>query len=186
MREQCGSLGLRASDPRQEPRGAYGPPPRRNLTRLRAGPGARGAPPGAGEHMGSSGGAAGRPISSAGSHEEGAGGAQPAARHGSVPARRSSAPEQDARPRPDGREAFGVGWGGGMLPSLLLPPVGPKRPRRKAGSPPSPLPVGAPRGHLLATGTGPSGRELGRRTGRIYQLLATADFCICQGANYCL
>lgn len=185
MREQCGSLGLRAGDPRQEPRGAYGPPPRRNLTRLRAGPGARGAPPGAGEHMGSSGGAAGRPISSAGSHEEGAGGAQPAARHGSVPARRSSAPEQDARPRPDGRGAFGVGWGG-CCPRCFCHRWGRNAPAEKPGPRHPPLPAGAPRGHLLATGTGPSGRELGRRTGRIYQLLATADFCICQGANYCL
>lgn len=71
-------------------------------------------------------------------------------------------------------------------------PGGAEMPPQKSRIPPAPgavLPVGAPRGHLLAPGTAlwVGGRaRSGRQTSRIYRLLATADFCICQGANYCL
>lgn len=109
-----------------------------------------------------------------------------------------------AQPQPDWQRAPE----GARLPSLVLPPgwvrgwvvVRPKCPRGRAGPPRHPRcvpysprpravsPVGAPRGHLLATGNGPrgGGARPGRQAGRIYRLLATADFCICQGANYCL
>lgn len=126
--------------------------------------------PGAGEHMGSSGGPQhGRAHSQVRRGPGGTGGA----RHGSVPAPvPTPVPGGDARPRPDGQRRFGVGMGDGR--------------NAPTEEPCPPCPPRAPRGHLLATGTGPSGGEPGRQTSRIYQLLATADFCICQGANYCL
>lgn len=126
--------------------------------------------------------------------------ARPGLGTGTVPGAPSAAGGMHS-PSLTGRErAGGFGEGQAALAAFVtLGPAADEMPPQKSQIPTTPpclwlshpgavLPVGAPRGHLLATGKGPlGGRAMsGRRTNRIYQLLATVNFCICQGANYCL
>lgn len=145
------------------------------------------------------GGLAGRLISFTGSPGGGGRGKhswRPGRGIGTIPGAPSAAgghaqPQTDLQGAPEGGQAalFAFVTAGPaedeMPPQKSRIPTTPSRLRLRR--PGAVLPVRAPRGHLLATGKGPLGGRAtsGRRTSRIYQLLATVNFCICQGANYC-